>query len=336
MKMLSMKDIANLSGVSLKTVSRVLNNSDEVKESTRQKVMKIVEEYGYQKNIVAKSLKERKTNTIIVLIDRHKGDYWGIWHTIMLNKIMEKGKKRGYKVIISPSNAMNSFKEDTDGFPLLTSGLADGAVIFDNVRNDVRIDYLNKHSISYVVVGKNVDNNQSKWVDLDNKSAGYVGGKYLIERKYHSICFLLGREEYIVSQERAKGFEEAALEYNIKDVNTIFGISTMNKAYEIVNKHLKENKIYRAYYVSGDERALGVYRAILENGYKIPEDIAVLGIDNIPICDYLYPSLSSINQPVDEFCEYILNMLIKQINGEEILTSNEIVLPYEMVVREST
>lgn len=336
MKMLSMKDIANLSGVSLKTVSRVLNNSDNVKDSTRQKVMNIVEEYGYQKNIIAKSLKERKTNTIIVLIDRHKGDYWGIWHTIMLNTIMKKGKKLGYKVIISPSSAMNSLKEDTDGFPLITSGLADGAIIFDNVRKDVRIAFLNKHNIPYVVVGRNVDNNQSKWVDLDNKSAGYVGGEYLIERDYHSICFLLGEEEYIVNQERAKGFKEAALKYNIKDVNTVYGINTMKIAYEVVNKHLNENKKYRAYYVSGDERALGVYRAILEKGYKIPDDIAVLGIDNIPICDYLYPSLSSINQPVNEFCEHILNMLIKQINGEEILTSNKIVLPYELIIREST
>ncbi|WP_105616923.1 LacI family DNA-binding transcriptional regulator [Vallitalea okinawensis] len=336
MKKLSMKDIAQLSGVSIKTVSRVLNNSEQVKEETKEKVMAVVREHGYQRNIVAKSLKEKKTNTIMIFIDRHKGDYWGIWHTRMLNEIMRRAKAMGYKVVISPSNAEMHLEDETDGFSLLASGLADGAVIFDNVRNDVRIDFLNKHEIPYVVVGKNVDEAGSKYVDLNNYEAGYMGGKYLINKGYDSICFLVGREEYIVTQERVNGFKAAAKKYGAKDIQVIYGINTMKKAYETVRRN-HEGHPCTAYFVSGDERAIGVYRALHELGIDIPSDIAVLGIDNIPICDYLYPSLSSISQPIESFCYYIMDILVEQIcETTSRVEDKKVILPFELIEREST
>lgn len=334
-KKLSMKDIAKLSGVSIKTVSRVLNHSDQVRQETKEKVLKVIREQGYQPNIIAKSLKEKKTNTIMIFIDRHKGDYWGIWHTRMLNAIMRKAKSMGYKVVISPSNAQMHLEDETDGFSLLASGLADGAVIFDNVRNDVRIDFLNKHEIPYVVVGKNVDNKESKYVDLDNYEAGFMGGKYLIEKGYRPICFLVGREEYIVNQERVRGFKDAAKELNMDDVHIIYDVNNMKNGYEVV-KEQHGNNNFGAYFVSGDERAIGVYRAIHEMGLQMPEDIAVLGIDNIPLCDYLFPSLSSINQPIEDFSFYIMDILVKQIEPHTDSSEEKVILPFELIEREST
>lgn len=336
MKKLSMKDIANLSGVSLKTVSRVLNDSNQVTEETKNKVMEVVREHGYQRNIIAKSLKEKKTNTIMIFVDNHKGDYWGIWHTRMLNEIMRTAKEVGYKVIISPSSAETHLEDETDGFSLLASGLSDGAIIFDNVARDIRIDFLNKHKIPYVVVGKNVNNEVSKYVDLDNFKAGYIGGKHLISKGYNSICFLVGGKEYIVSQERVKGFKEAAKKYGAKKIKVLYDITTMKTAYETVKaNHNKES--YSAYFVSGDERALGVYRAIHELGYSIPDDVAVLGIDNIQLCDYLYPKLSSIDQPIESFSYHIMKILDKQIKETGLTNEDKkVILPFKLIEREST
>ena len=333
--MLSMKDIAKLSGVSLKTVSRVLNNSDKVKEETRQKVLDVVHEEGYRPNIIAKSLKEQRTRTIIIFIDRHQGEYWGIWHTMILTAFMRVAKEVDYKVLISPSNANDHMTDQTDGFSFLTSGLADGAILMDNILDDQRIDFLMKNSIPHVVLGNCSNYTKTHWVDLNNYNAGYMGGEYLINKGYTSLTFLLGANSFKVSQERASGFIQAMKIANIMDYKIEYGISSTRKAYEKVVKDIKKGIQPSAYFVSGDERALGVYRAVQENGFRIPEDIAVLGIDNIEHGQYLYPSLTSINQPIDTFASQVITMLVKIIEGVEEV-EDSILIPYNLVEREST
>jgi LacI family transcriptional regulator len=331
-----MKDIAKLSGVSLKTVSRVLNDSPEVKEETRNKVLEIVKKHGFQRNIIAKSLKEKKSKTIIVFIDRHSGEYWGIWHTMILTELMKTTKSSGYKIIISPSNSNEYMEDDTDGFGFLTSGLADGAILMDNTLNDQRIEYLVQYNIPHVVLGNCSNYANSHWVDLNNFNAGYMGGNYLIKKGYKSLAFFLGDERFIVSQERASGFCKAMEEANNTSYEIVNGISTTEKAYNKVLDHIKEEKKFDAYFVSGDERALGVYRAVQEKGLKIPTDVAILGIDDIPHSKYLYPSLSTINQPVQEFAHKIIEMLIGLIDGREDELETGILLPYSILEREST
>lgn len=335
-EVLSMKDIAAMSGVSLKTVSRVLNNSPQVKEETKNRVLEVVNKHGFRRNIIAKSLKERKTNTIIVFIDRHSGEYWGIWHTMILTALMRTAKEKEYKIIISPSSADEHMVDDTDGFSFLTSGLADGAIIMDNKLKDQRIEYLMKHKIPHVVLGNCSNYHKSHWVDLNNYNAGYMGGKYLLEKGYESITFLIGAQTFKVSQERARGFQEAMKDFNNKSNNITFGISSTEKAYKMVGEQLDLGERPKAFFVSGDERAMGVYRAIKERGLRIPQDIAVLGIDDLPHCNYMYPSLSSINQPIEEFSDQILDMLIKLINGESDSQIDNVLLAYSIKEREST
>lgn len=333
--MLSMKDIARLSGVSLKTVSRVINNSDKVKDETRQRVMDVVNKEGFRPNIIAKSLKERRTKTIIVFIDRHSGEYWGIWHTIILTAFMKTAKKLDYKIIISPSSAHDHLTDQTDGFSFLSSGLADGAILMDNTEEDQRIDYLKKHNIPHVVLGNCGDYSETHWVDLNNFNAGFMGGEYLINKGYKSVVFLVGDISFKVSQERARGFEEAMKSAGNTNYRIEYGVSTTEKAYNVVYNQLKDEIDADAYFISGDERAFGVYRAILEKGLRIPQDVAVLGIDNIPHSQYLFPSLTSINQPISEFANQVLKMLIDLIDGHE-LVKDHIQIAYNLVEREST
>lgn len=333
--MLSMKDIAKLSGVSVKTVSRVLNNSPQVKEETKEKVLAVVEKEGYHRNIIAKSLKEQKTRTIIVFIDRHSGNYWGIWHTIILREFMVVAKENSYKIIIAPSSADSHMADETDGFGFLSSGLADGAILMDNINFDKRIEYLNKFNIPHVVLGNCGEDAKSHWVDNNNYKACYSSTNYLIEKGYKSIAFLLGGEDFKVNQERAKGFIKAMEDAGVEDYTIEYEINSMKKAYNITKKHIDEKKKVDAYFVSGDERAIGVYRALQENGKKIPEDVAVLGIDNIPHAKYLYPSLSSVEQPIDDLAKQAVEMLVALIEGEEDVQKN-VQVDYRLVEREST
>ncbi|MEA1973993.1 MAG: LacI family DNA-binding transcriptional regulator, partial [Bacillota bacterium] len=172
MKNTTMKDIAKLAGVSIKTVSRVVNNNSEVKLETRDKVLNIIKEENYQVNILAKGLRDQNTRTIMIFIDKHRGGYWNAWHTEIMQKIMNYAKEIGYKIVISSSSAYGFIDDDTDGFLLLKHGLADGAVIFDNKKDDIRMEYLKKNKLPYVIIGKVLESNYN-YVDLNNEKAGY-------------------------------------------------------------------------------------------------------------------------------------------------------------------
>jgi len=334
MKEITMKDIANLCGVSLKTVSRVLNNNDNVKEETRQKVLDIIDQYDYNVNMLAKGLRQKKTNTIIFFIDKHKEEYWSIWHSQMLQYLFKESKKLGYKIVVSPSSAIGYLNDQTDGFNLLSSKMADGAIILDNVNNDIRIDFLSKNNIPYVLMGQCEDKNIS-WVDLDNYNTGRIGGEYLINKGYKNICFMLGQELFHVNQLRANGFKEVVTKHNV-DYEIMYEVDSMETAYNKTKVVIEMNK-FDALFISGDERAIGVYRAIQESGLSIPDDIAVLGIDNVPVSRYLYPSLSSMDQNCDVFAKKVIELLDNLIKNNNSEIKKQILIENKSVVeREST
>lgn len=329
----TMTDIARICGVSIKTVSRVLNNSPKVKAETKEKVLKVVQEQGYQVNLLARGLKQKKTNTIIVFMDKHQEKYWGIWHTQMLQFLMREAKSKGFKIIVSPSSATGHLDDETDGFHLLSSKMADGAIILDNAKADIRIDFLNKNDIPYILVGQTDDPNVC-WVDLDNYDTGVSGCEYLIGRGYKRIAFLLGQEQFHVNQLRAEGFTEVAKKNGI-DYRVAYGIDSMEVAYEKTLELLKVEP-YDALFISGAERAIGAYRALNELGLKIPEQVAVLGIDNISMCNYLYPSMSTMDQQCSEFAKAVINKLYNRINVTMNCSENHVLLANRIIEREST
>ena len=324
-------DVARESGVSVKTVSRVINHSPNVSEVTKERVYEAMRKTRYQVNLLARGLKSSRTNVVVVFADRHQEEHLSTWHTIMLKYLFAYAQKKNLKLVLSPSSSGTFEQDQTDGFYLIANGLVDGAILLENVNNDQRIGYFEEHHIPYVVFGE-ADDERCTCVSLDNYQAGYNGGKYLLEIGYRSIAFLLGEERFRSSQLRMKGFEEA-----VKEQDCWYGIypgtNTIEKAYRKAQEVMKEHTV-RAFFVSGDERALGVYRAIYERGLSIPGDIAVLGIDNIPSGRFYYPPISTVAQNFAEMSKSCLDCLERQINGE--ITSGERVFPSEIIEREST
>ena len=329
---LTMKDIADLCNVSVKTVSRVINDSDKVKDDTRQLVLKAIQEHGYQANLMARGLKNKKTNTVIVFIEKHKEKYWGIWHTKLLSCLFREAKQKKLKIVVSPSSSNGHLDDETDGFHLLASKMADGAIILDNAEKDIRLKFLAKSRIPYVLVGQTNDP-EANWVDLDNYNTGKVGCEYLIDKGYKKICFMLGQEQFHVNQLRAQGFEEAAKKQGIKyDIR--FNADSIESVYD-TTLEICSNKEYDALYISGSERALGAYRALHELGYEIPGDVAVLGIDNIEMCRYLYPSMSVLDQSCEKFAKEIIDILYNMINKAEYKQGKHLIIKNNIIERES-
>ncbi len=307
-------DIANACGVSIKSVSRVLNNSPNVSDSMREKVMNTIKEQGYQVNMLARGLKGSRTNIIVVFAERHHEEHLSIWHTIMLKHLFTYAKKQSMKVVLSPSSSERFEEDETDGFYLIASGIADGAILLENIVEDARVDYFESHNIPYVVFGEPV-NPEVPSVSLDNFDVGYRGGAYLADKGFEKIVLFIGEKKFLSTHNRIKGFETAMKERG-KQYYVFSGIDTVEKAYrkakEVLDSHDAE-----AFFVSGDERALGVYRAIYEKGLTIPEDIAVLGIDNITLGNYYYPPISTIEQDFEMLAKTCIDYLMNKIENPD-------------------
>ncbi len=336
MNKITITDIANDCGVSIKTVSRVLNNSPMVSEKTKQLVFASMKEHNYQVNMLAKGLKGSRTNIIVIFTDRHQEEHLSAWHNIMLKYLFSYAREKSLKAVMSPSNSQMYLEDETDGFYLLTSGIADGAILLENVHQDSRVEYFKKTNIPYVVFGEPEDITIPS-VSLDNYDVGFKGGEFLIKKKYRNIVFLIGEEKFLSTQLRLKGFLDAVeKEKDHVQYKIYTGVDTIEKAYQAAGQILDSLKV-DAFFVSGDERAIGVYRAIYEKGLRIPQDVSILGIDNIPIGQYLYPPISTVEQNFKLMAKECIDKLSKLMDHEEIdeqLIAEK--FPCEIIERKST
>ena len=188
--------------------------------------------------------------------------------------------------------------------------------------------------IPYVLFGEaNVDTLPS--VSMDNFDAGYSGGKYLLGKGYHDIVFLIGEKKFRSTQLRIEGFEQAVKHKDCK-YEICTEVNTVEKAYKKACEILDRKKV-SAFFASGDERALGVYRAIYEKSLQIPEDVSVLGIDNIPNGKFYYPPISTVAQDFETMSHKCIDYLIEQIEvGFDNTKKHKIAYPAKIIERSST
>lgn len=334
--MVNIKDVARLAGVSPRTVSRVINRDKNVSERTRKRVLQVIEETGYRVNLLAQSLRNKKTGILFVFVSEKDNAFLGEFHNVTIQHLNEAAKKLGYKMIVSQSNADRVQADEQDGFYLLTNGYADGAVIFDTKDVDERLTYLLEKKIPFVVIGKDKHHPESSYVNLDNYQAGFIGAEHLIEQGYSRIRFLLGSENYTVNEDRSRGFLDAMNKHGMKPMAIDYEIISPDRAYAKTIEILDSGDWPDAIFVSGDMRAMGVYHAIYERGLKIPDDIAVLGIDDIPMAEFSYPTLSSINQFPEKMAVEAIRILDEQIETGEVGRGERVIFDPELKVRQST
>ncbi len=336
MKKYTIKDIAEMAGVSPRTVSRVLNKDKRVNPKTKKKILDIIKKTGYEVNLIARSLRKRETGILIVFVGESNINYIGNFHNSIIRYIDIEANKVGYKTIISRSSAYKMEENIHDGFYLLKNGFADGAILFDTRQEDPRVRYLVEKKIPFVIVGKDTVYKDTSYVNLDNVKAGYMGAEHLIKKGYKSIIFFLGDKDFTVNKDRAQGFTYACKKYSISNYRIYYGITNVKLAYERTKEILGTKNIPRAIFVSGDERAHGTYHAVYEKGLRIPEDIAVLGIDNIPLSEYYFPPLTTIDQSVDKMAKEAIRILVQHLKNPKEKKTERIMLPPKFIARKST
>lgn len=250
----------------------------------------------------------------------------------MLKYLFRYSSGIGLKIIVSPSDSHGFLEDETDGFYLLSSGIADGAILLEYMAEDQRVGYLKRTGTPYVVLGQ-PEEQDIPAVSLDNFDVGLKGGRYLKEKGFKKICYLTNDVGFYSTKLRVGGFLEAVPEGRV-----IYGVRDAKTAYERTRELLQAGEA-DCIFTNGDDRFLGIYRAAAECGYRIPQDLGVLSADDLAVNEEAYPSLSSLGQDFEglaENCITVLQSLLQKRQSHESVAHNQIFLPSTIIEREST
>jgi len=327
----TIEHIAQLAKVSKATVSRVLNNSPKVTEKTREKVMKVIKESGYYPSAMARRLTTNKAETIGLIIPSPQDKTFGNpFYTEILRGFTHQAKIEGYDLLLFINEHKFNYSR------LFYDRRVDGLLLIGVKRNDKGITQLSKNKFPYILTGK-VDYKDANYVDANNKGGAYQAVSHLTNLGHKRIAYIGGSFEFVFNQERFEGYLSALRDHNLeygKEL-TMESISTQESGYEAMRKILKSSSIPTAVFAANDLDAIGAMKAIKEKGLKIPEDISLVGFDDIQLASYIEPSLTTVRQPIFKMGTTAISLLVQLIEGKE-KKHPKVELPTQLIIRKSS
>ncbi|NLJ97821.1 MAG: LacI family transcriptional regulator [Tissierellia bacterium] len=329
----TIKDVAKLAGVSISTVSRVINKSKPVSSEVKIKVLEAIDELGYKPNAVARSLVTKRSNLIGVIVT----DIGNSSIAQMVRGIEEVGRMYNYDIILSNSygdpNTEKRFAE------LLRSKQVEGIILISEILNKEVIEYIEDFKIPFIYLNKYYVDLDLPTVSIDHSEASYRMTKYLIELGHKNILYLTRNEREEASLERYKieGYKKAMTELGEgkQQIYSAQGFE-VEDGYAIgdeVAKFIKEDNI-TAVFCCQDELAIGLISYCYDNNIKVPEDISICGYGDIKIASIYRPRLTTIKEPYYDIGAVAIRRIVKSLDDGELEKTNTY-LPIQMMKRES-
>lgn len=312
MNKVTMKDIAEMAGVSKATVSMVMNKKDaSISESTREKILKIAKEMSYIPNSIARSLSTKKSGTIGIILP----DITNPFFSEMARAVEDEAERLEYNLMIC--NTDNDIHKEEKYIQLLISKLIDGIIFMSGGRSNKSITLLKNNNVPFVLVDRYIEGYKDDYGVFSLNTQGIKEGiRYLYEKGKRRIIFVKGSENLEVSKQRLEGYIDAMKNYGIYDEKYIFeGDFNVKGGIIATEKIISKFQDLDAILYSNDMMALGGMKILLRNGYKIPKDISVVGFDNIYMSAVIEPELTTISQPIYKMGEKACSILINVING---------------------
>jgi DNA-binding LacI/PurR family transcriptional regulator len=333
--MATIKDVARRAGVSVGTVSHVINNTVPVREETKDRVLSAIKELNYHPNSVARSLQSRRTNTISLVLPAIEHSLGEPSYLLQLIAGISDGcKGHNFDLLVS---AASSDEERLTIYQRIVRGKrADGCIITSTKKDDERIAYLIKEEIPFVAFGRANEEWDFPYVDVDGEAGVHQGMRYLLDLGHRQIGFIGLPSTLMCSQHRLAGYRSALEERGIEfDPSLVVeGKTTQEGGYRAMKRLLKLNPALTSVMVSSDLMALGGMKAMREAGLVIGRDISIVGFDDIQIAANYQPPFTTIRQPTYQIGLLLSQMLIQVINREK-LDERQIILQPELIVRES-
>lgn len=333
---MNIRDIAKISGVGVSTVSRVLNNHPDVKESTRERVLAVIRESNYVPNNSARILKQNNTKNIGVLV---KGVF-NPFFSELINVIGSKINEKNYTMILQQNDYVLEHEVENI-ISFVKEKRLQGIICLGGNFIDLDEDSFKNIDVPVVLTSVNtvspLGRDKYSTVGIDNLQASYSATEYLIKKGHTNIALMIGEEnDFCVSWWRYKGYIRALREYDIEvnDDNLLIGDYDTKKAYEETLKFLKRRKDITAIFAISDFMAIGAARAVVDSGLVVGKDVSILGFDGMDISCYYNPGISTIKQPKKEMAEKSVEILFELLKGNG--ENKHILLDTELLERESS
>lgn len=326
-------DLAKKTGFSITTVSKALNNYKDVSEKTRAKILQAAAEMDYLPNAHAQSLSTKKSWAIGVMFS--EANEVGMKHPFF-NDIIESFRhateEHGYDLIFASRNLRN---RDMSYLEHFKHRAVDGIVVICSDRMDEQVQELMQSDIPIVVV--DMDSANCSVVYSDNTEGARMAVNYLYELGHRHIAHIAGDSSIDAGAARVKGYELAmhALDLPIQPgylVNA--GFFSVEEGKQAMEQLLQLPSPPTAVFVAGDQMAIGAIEAVHEHGLRVPEDISIIGYDDIEMIKYITPKLTTIRQDTDEIGEAAAELLIEQMTAKERRTERR-VIPVRLIERAS-
>lgn len=333
----TIKDVATRAGVSPSTVSRVISNHPRISEKTKREVRQAMEELGYHPNILARSLAKRTSDAIGVLIPSTTEEFFmNPFFPELLRGITDVAKREGFDLLLSTSD---SGKEDVTSLNRMIHGKrVDGVLLLSSRMQDPLMQVLRENPFPATLVGRPQEDMPIAWVNNDNVLAGYTATQHLIALGHKRIAFLTGDESFIVTRDRMQGYTQALEEAGLPNDRRLMAFSPFIEqgGYLGMMRLLALQGRPTAVVASDDLLAFGAMRAAGELGYRIPEDISIIGFNNTRLTEMSNPSLTSVDVHIYELGTKAAELLIEQIRApEEEQVERSAIIETDLVIRHS-
>ncbi|MCR6095493.1 catabolite control protein A [Salipaludibacillus agaradhaerens] len=325
-------DVAREAGVSMATVSRVVNGNPNVKPTTRKKVLEAIERLGYRPNAVARGLASKRTTTVGVVIP----DISSTFFAELARGIEDIATMYKYNIILC--NSDQNKEKEIHLINTLLEKQVDGIVFMGGEITTEHEETFKKSPVPIVLSATIDDKKEFPSVNIDYKQAAYDAVKSLTDEGHTKVAMLSGTlEDPVNGYLKFSGYKSAIQDagLHLDDDLVVIGDYSYDSGLEAMASLLKLKERPTAIFASTDEMALGLIHGAQDAGVKVPEDIEIIGFDNTRLATMVRPTLSTVVQPMYDIGAVSMRLLTKYMNKEDV-SENVVILPHHVEYRQST
>lgn len=307
--MTTIYEVSKLAGVSLATVSRVMNKNARVSDKTREKVEKAMDELGYRPNSIAQSLASNRTNSVGILVSELHGPFFGQ----MMAGIEQTLRAAGKHVIITTGHSEE--EGEKDGIEFLISRNCDAIIAHVEAVSDEYLIELNNGKTPVYLMSRYVEALADKCISLNNELGGYLATKVLIEQGHKDIAYIAGPQFKSDASNRLAGHKRALAEHGLPFYESLFYIGDFKETGGSDGlKHFIDKKLsFTALVCANDEMASGSMKYAREHGFELPQDLSIIGFDNVIFANYLFPKLTTVENPVFDMGQMTAKLVMRDV-----------------------
>lgn len=307
--MANIYEVAELAGVSLATVSRVINPGTRVSDKTRQKVLAAMQKLGYRPNSIAQSLATRSSNSVGVLVSELHGPFYGA----MLSAIEETLRAAGKFVLVAAGHSKE--EQEREAIRFLVGRNCDALIVHVEALPDKFLVEHNKKSTPLVVVNRKVRGMADRCFSLNNEIGGYLAAQSLLKLKHRKIAYISGPLDWVDAQQRLQGHKRALAEAGVAFDERLLHEGDYHETggTEALNDLFDTGIPFTAVVCANDDMAAGAMAAAHDRGLKLPEELSIVGYDDAPISRYVYPKLSTVHYPIADMSHMAARWVLKNV-----------------------